>query len=293
MEMPYSIIRTMGLESGPSGGFERPRPHNDTIEGKVETTFTELDIDQATHIPLPATITWSGAQLSFQQAGTYNMPERFGMSSHIQVYTGQLDYVDENAKVRRANLSLTTSEDKPVLFTGTTNGFYAHDPLMAGRDDPYYVVGLQPYELMENMTRMSAAYHELGHVAIYHNDFDTQLLQAAVSLNGHDLPPVACAWIYGDELARAIPRSIREQEPAFQATRHELSRLQGRNYDVEKVIDLFHERNAWAAGMVLVRANGYPTGFERPGSYFDYGRLCLSSYAVHYRDLRFVHGLRK
>ena len=283
----------MGIESGPSGGFERPRTEYTTIEGKVESSFTEIDIDQAFHIPLPPTITWPTARLSFEQVGTYNMPERFGMSSHIPVYAGQMEYVGKKGKIRKANLSLTTSKDKPVLFTGTRNGFYAHDPLMAGREHPFYVVGLQPDELIENMSRMSAIYHELGHVAIFHEDLDTQLLQAAVTLQGRDLPPVALARTYGSELADALPRGIREEQSPFEATRQALTRLEARNYKVAKVVHLFHERNAWAVGMNMVRAKGYPTGFEKDSSYFDYARLCLDSYARYYGDRRFVQGMRK
>ena len=281
----------MGIESGTSG-YERPRPQEARIEGGIESSFTEIDIDQAAHIPLPAQIVWPNARLTFSQVGTYNMPERFGMSSHIQVYTGKLEQVRKKGNIRKSNLSLTTSKGKPVLFTGTTNGFYAHDPLMSGREYPFYVIGLQVDELKENMTRMSATYHELGHVLIFHNDLDTRLLKAAISLKGRDLPPVAMVQTYGNELAHALPYGIREQQPPFEATIYALTRLEARSHGVDKTIHLFHERNAWAAGMNLVRANGYPTGFQRQTSYFDYARLCLATYARYYGDRRFVEGLR-
>ncbi|MEO6508419.1 MAG: hypothetical protein ABIO02_00545, partial [Patescibacteria group bacterium] len=118
----------MGIESGGSGGYERPRTQYDTIEGKEVSTFTELDIDQATHVPLPTSISWPTARLSFQQVGVYDMPVRFGRTDNIPVYAGQLEYFVKKGKAKRSNLSLLTSKEKPVLFTGTTNGFYAHDP---------------------------------------------------------------------------------------------------------------------------------------------------------------------
>lgn len=282
----------MGIESGPRGGFEAPRPVEARIEGQLESSFTEIDMDQASHVPLPGQITWDTARLTFQKVGRYNMPERFGMYSNVLLYAGQLEYRGRNGNKRASNLSLTTSKDKPVLFTGTKNGFYAHDPLMGGRENPFYVVGLQVDELEDNMSRMSATWHELGHVAIFHTDADTKLLKAALSLKGRDLPNVRLAQVYGTELARALPYGFREKQPPVAPTRQALTRLESRSRSVDKVVHLFHERNAWAAGMNMVRDNEYPTGFQSPASYFDYARLCLSSYAKYYGDRRFVQGMR-
>lgn len=279
----------MGIESGPDGYIDRPRTTEARIEGEVESSFTEIDMDQATHVPL-RDITWPTARLTVKQLGTYNMPERFGMSSNIQLYAVELEYKGSDGRTRKSNLSLTTSKAKPVLFTGTTNGFYAHDPLMGGRENPFYVIGLQVDELAENMSRMSATWHELGHVALFHTDADTKLLGAAVSLRPQDLPQVALARRYGENLAHVLPHGIREQQPPFEATRQALIRLAARNYGVDKIVHVFHERNAWASGMHLVRSNYYPTGFQKPASYFEYAQLCLATYERYYNERKFVKG---
>lgn len=283
----------MGIEGGPRGGDSyRPRTLESRIEGEVESSFTEIDMDQATYVPLPAQIAWPTARFSFQEVGRYNMPERFGMSSNVQLYAGQLEYKDGNGKKRKSNLSLTTSKAKPVLFTGTTNGFYAHDPLMGGRENPFYVVGLQVDELEESLSRMAATWHELGHVALFHTDADTRLLQAAISLKGKDLPDIAMAKAYGSDLANSLPYGLRDEQPPLEVTRHALTRLEARSHQTDRSVHLFHERNAWVAGMHLVRGNEYPTGFQRPASYFDYARLCLATYERYYNDAKFVKGWR-
>ncbi len=161
---------------------------------------------------------------------------------------------------------------------------------MGGRENPFYVVGLQVDELAENMSRMSATWHELGHVTLFHTDADTQLLGAAISLRAQDLPPVALAKEYGNELARALPYGLREQKTPIALNRHTLFQLQGRSHHIERATSLFHERNAWAAGMHLVRASEYPTGFQKPESYFEYARLCLKTYERYYNEGKFVKG---
>lgn len=286
----------MGIESF-SGGFgfvdtppQRLQSIETQIEGEVESSFTELDIDQATHIPLHD-ITWEKARFLFEEVGRYSLPQRFGMSSDAKLYIGVLEYLDNKGQSRRKNLSLTTSENKPVLFTGTTNGFYAHDPLMAGRDEPFYVVGLELADLEEKLTRMAGTYHELGHVVLCHSNADTQLFQSALSLQKDDLPKVAKALTYGTELANAIPDHVRNDQP--RADRQTLFRLSGRYNKIDMAKNLFHERNAWAAGMKIVRENDYPTGYSNPLSYFEYARLCLATYARYHDEEKFVKGLRK
>lgn len=284
----------MGIEGGTRGEENyRPRTLESRIEGEVESSFTEIDIDQAIHVPPPTQIAWPTARFSFQEAGIYNMTERFGMSCNVQLYACQLEYRDKSGKKRKSNLSLTTSKDKPVLFTGTTNGFYAHDPLMSGREHPFYVVGLQVDELEENMSRMSSTWHELGHVVLFHTDVDTSLLQAAFFLQGKDLPDIAMARAYASDLANALPYGICEQQPPFEVTRHALTRLEARSHQTDRSMHLFHERNAWATGMYLVKKNDYPTGFQSPTSYFDYARLCLATYGRYYGDKKFVRGWKQ
>ncbi len=90
----------MGIESGPSGYIDKPRIAEARIEGEVETSFTEIDMDQATHVPL-RDVTWPDACLTVKQVGTYNMPERFGLSSHIQLYTAELEHRGRNGRKRK------------------------------------------------------------------------------------------------------------------------------------------------------------------------------------------------
>lgn len=279
----------MGIESGPRGGYggnETPRQREALIEGEVESSFNEIDIDQAIHIPLPRAIKWQTASLTFREEGTYNKPGLFG--GIIQLYSGQLEYrISKNVK-KKSNLALTTPKGKPVLFTGTTNGFYAHDPLSAGKDNPFYVIGIKPYELVDDSSRISSIWHEMGHVLIFHTDADNQLLLAALSLKTEDLPNIAKAKEYGTELARTISKNMRELNPPV--NRFLITEMEASNYGLKKAMSLFHERNAWASGIKLARANQYPTGFQTRDGYFDYARLCLSTYAQHYSDEKFVNG---
>lgn len=197
----------MSIEGGSSGGIEKPRPEFDRIEGKVESSFSEITMDDAIHVPL-YDVTWSTANLIFRKVGTYTMLGIWG--GNIELYAGQFQYTGRDGDRQAVNLSLTTSREKPVLFTGTTNGFYAHDPLMVGRDDPFYVVGVIPDELQANMSRMSGIWHELGHVALFHTELDLQLLKAALSLKVADLPNVRLSLAYGNDLVKALPDRVRE-----------------------------------------------------------------------------------
>ena len=280
------------MEREPSYDYERERrtEMEASIEGRVERSFTEIDISQAQPIPLHD-ITWLNAALTFGEIGRYSVPSgQFGMDVPVRLYAAQLEYIDKNGGKRKGDLTATTPKGKPVLFSGDSNGFYAHDPLMRGKADPFYVVGIQPEELAKNMNRLSAVYHELGHVLIFHKDADTQLLRAALTLQAKYLPEVSLAAKYASELAGLIPDSVRGQN--LHPTRNTLSRLEARLYSVGRIVSLFHERNAWAAGANLFRGNNYPTGFQEQRSYFKYAKLCLSSYARHYKDKRFVTGLR-
>ncbi len=282
----------MGVESGPREP-DRPRKAEARIEGEVETSFVEIDIDQANHVPLPDTIAWDNARLKFKKVGQYNMPERFGFSSNVDLYVGDLEYEDQNGNTQEANLSLAISEEKPILFTGTTNGFYAHDPLISGRDNPFYVVGLCVDELRGKMSHLSAVWHELGHVAIFHKDLDTKLLRGAITKREEDLPDVRMASEYVRGLTGVMPWYDFKDDPSFKVTRKNLFGLMSRNRKFDSAVSLFHERNAWAAGINISRRNGYPTGFQNPDSYFDYARLFLGSYGRYYNDRRFTEGFSK
>lgn len=279
----------MGVESGSSGSYEVPRPRSveAKIEGEFVQSFPEITFDEGHHIPL-SDIHWATAALRFKRVGSYTKPERWGLPSPVDLYTATLQYQDEQGNETVDNLSLLASPKKPVLFTGTKNGFYAHDPLILGKTDPFYLVGIQPYELEERMSELSAIWHELGHVGIFHANADTDLAQAAISLEEEDLPAVANAIAYGNHLAAVLPERIRRQQP--NVDRHLLFQLMGGNHQVNESVRLFHERNAWAGGIQLARGRGYPTGFQNPESYFAYAKLCLLSYANHFNDRKFVTG---
>lgn len=280
----------MGIESG-SRGIDSYRPEvlETCIEGKVESTFGEVDIDQASHIPLPNHIKWPGVRLSFQKVGTYPFRMRFRTTENIPLYSGKIVYKDGTNTQHVSPLSLLISQEKPVLFTGTTNGFYAHDPLMAGKDLPFYVVGLDVEELSQQMSRLSALWHELGHVVLFDSDADIQLLHAALTLNADNLPNIAASFLYANDLVSSLPPL--SSQPNEYLTRQQLFELGSRSYRTDKSIRLFHERNAWAAGMHLVNIHQYPIGFEKKSSFLDYARFCLATYARYYEDRRFTEGL--
>lgn len=268
----------------------QPETLETCIEGNVESTFGEIDIDQAGHVPLPNHIKWQGAHLSFQKVGTYPFRMRFG-TENIPLYSGQLAYKDWSNTQRISPLSQLVSQEKPVLFTGTTNGFYAHDPLMAGKDLPFYVVGLDVQELSQQMSRLSALWHELGHVVLFDSDADIQLLHAALTLDIDNLPDVAASFLYANDLVSSLP-PLNSQSSGY-LTRQQLFELSSRSYRTDKSIHLFHERNAWAAGMHLVNTQEFPIGFEKKSSFVEYAHFCLATYARYYRDRRFIEGLSK
>lgn len=282
----------MGIEGAPREP-DRQRIIEARIEGEVESSFTEIDIDEARHIPLPDEIVWENARLLFKKAGTYVMPERFGLTENIEVYAGVLEYKGQDGETRQTNLSLTTSEEKPVLFTGTRYGFYAHDPLAKNSDEPFYVAGLCVEDLKESMAKLSAVWHELGHIAIYHEDIDLQLLKGSITERKKDMPEVRKVLAYVAEMRDKMPWFEIKDNPNFTVSRRNMFRLMDRGYHFDAAVNLFHERNAWAAGANISRRNDYPTEFKNSNSYFDYARLCLSTYATYHRDDRFVKGFRK
>lgn len=281
----------MNVEQLPNFHIDRPKPAIARIEGRIETSFSEIDPSDMQPIPLH-NIVWDGVSLTFKKVGDYSVPTGpFGMDIPVELYTGELGYEDIEGEQRKSNLTAITSGPKPVLFAGARNGFYAYDPLAKGKGDPFYVVGIQPAELEEDMKKLAAVYHELGHVLICDTNADLKLLKAALTRQKRHLPKIRKASAYGAELAMTIPNHVRQNPPPV--NRNTLFTMDGSSRGAEKAISLFHERNAWAAGMNIVRANNYPTGYENPLSFFDYARLCLSSYGNHYRDQKFVKGWKK
>lgn len=276
------------MERMPDFYRDIPRTPSAEIEGKRERPFTEIDPGQMQPVPL-RDIEWKNAALRFQEVGSILIPRGpFGMDMPALLYTGQLEI--GKGKKRTVNLTKLV-ENKPILFTGTGNGFFAYDPELVGRGDDLFAVGVQPDELEADMSKLSAVYHELGHVFICDGDLETQIVQAGISLSKKDLPPVRNARGFANVVAHGIPESLRVSR--LRIHRKNLSRLEASNGAVSNGVSLFHERNAWAGGMRLARRLGLPTGFKNPESYFEYARLCLSTYADSRRDQRYVNGFRK
>lgn len=267
----------------------------------ADINLTEADADGMGFVPLPTDITWQATRLIFQEVGTYNSEADSPFPENTPLYRGYLEYVDPDGNQRNADLSLTTSVDKPVLFTGTKDGFSAHDPLMPGSNNPYYVVSIDPDELRTDMTALCKLWHELGHTIVFHINADTQLLQAALSGNNEGLPPIRQAQRYAQELRQSLSRITLhnyERNPS-PVTREQLSdHMQlsigrGRHIPFE-ILDLFGERNATAAGAHLILRHGYPTGFQDVLSYFHYTRTGLRRHGEQFGNAReFVTGLKR
>src|SRR3989338_423247 len=64
----------------------------------------------------------------------------------------------------------------------------------------FYVVGVNPFELEEDIKQHAGTYHEIGHVLIVDCGFDAALLRAAVELERKHLPAVAMSLAYGIDL---------------------------------------------------------------------------------------------
>ena len=273
----------------------RPKSPEINIEGRVETALAEINPADSLTVPLPPTITWDDAQLRFERVDDYMMPLRFTMGEHIDLYTGFIDFVDRNSGINRtANISSLISSKVPVLYTGTQNGFYAHDPRVIGRckkDYPFYVVGVQPGELEESQGKLSAVWHENGHIRIMHKGYDTRLFESAINYRDN-LPKIQKIKIYLNNLDQIIQQSTRSALASTQITQQILHDSCNWDSQIDKAISLFHERNAWAGGAHITRHYGLPIGFQRNTSYAEYARFCLSTYAEGYHEDRFTNGWR-
>ena len=266
------------------------------IEGRVETAFTEITAEQTQPIVLPPAITWDTARLRFEQVkAAYSVPSGpFGREEQILLYEGILDYRSGgNNRSGGQKLSLPLSSlvqgDKPIFFAGSYNGFYAHDPEMVGRSNPFYVVGIQPGELERNMARLCSIYHELGHVFVYSGNYDVQLFQAGLTLRTRYIPRVKGALRYAQFMDEAIEYDRLSRDQMI-TNRTELTRLELQYPEIAKAVSLFHERFAWAGGGRLKMRYNLPTGFEHSTSLATYGKFCLGTYAKAYHDKHFVDG---
>lgn len=272
------------------------RQHLDTInnfaeiEGKRLRGITEISPDKgvASHL---SDIAWKSASLVFEPVMEYQMPGTAKFSSPSLLYTAELTFETQTGSTTMADLSLTTDKDKPIFFTGVRNGFYAYDPLIDGKKDPFYVIGVQPDTLEADITSLSAIWHLQGHTLLYQTNADTQLLHAAMSGKKKDSPDIRQIEVYNAELAKYLPKHLRQQDyPRNSITRQFLGK---QGFEVQRESSLFNERNAWAAGHHLVQSHNYPTGFTNSRSYVDYAKLCLRQYTNFYHDARFLNGIKK
>lgn len=268
-------------------GFERPK----TIEGEPVETLVEIEIEQSQTVPL-RDIVWPNASLKFQQVGTYQT-QQYGLPVVHPLYTAVFEFKDRDGETTRVVLSDTTGgkSRRKCLFTGSRNGFFAHDPRSRGLDKPFYVIGVNPFELQDDIRHMAGTYHELGHAIIMDEGSDTALFKTAVSLKGQDLPGRRGVTKYAQRLARTIPSSWRTEIKPGQITPKQVWDGMSNRYDVDREMRLFHERYAWAGAAQMIKQHDAPIGFRKFSSIFEYARLCLKSYARKFSDESFVSGI--
>ena len=271
-------------------GFRPEYRPSINIEGEPISPFREITIDEADPVDL-RDITWTRNQagISFEQVGTYRK-KRFGNSEQYNLYMASSQHLDPDGQSRQTDLTNISSK-KRILFTGSRNGFFMHDPAWVGVDADFYVVGVNPFELEEDIKQHAGTYHEIGHVLIVDCGFDAALLRAAVELERKHLPAVAMSLAYGIDLATSISEQSRTNMKGKQLDSRALIELMVDEPRVDDSLRLFHERNAWAAGMRLQRQHNFPTGFEEKRSVAKYARCFLETYVASYADRRFVEGV--
>jgi len=279
----------MGIE----GGYTEhgPKKQVATIEGEPVSSIVEISIDESEDIPLPPQIPWQDSRLVFEKVDQTYTFKRYGWPVTVPLYLAHFEFKDKKGRPKRINLTQTT-RTRPCYFTGSSTGFYAHDPKMNGRDDNFYVIGVQPYELEDDQKHIAGVDHELGHAILMDEEADTKLFQAGISLSGDNLPEYAGIIRYANVLAAAIPERWRKQIKSDEVERTTLGEARKESHNVDLGVRLFHERYAWAAGINLSKRRQSPTGFERPSSVVDYAKFCLESYVRYYHDQRFVKGVK-
>ena len=265
-----------------SHGKQRPEMR---IEGRIERPFIETPPSDITPIELEDIHWENGTALRFHNVGRALLPlGHFGMEIPLILYVADLEMNDGE---RVAHLSSLTSKGKPTLFTGSQSGFFAFDPAIARKNDPYYLIGVESEELKETIASLSAVYHEMGHVKIMHEGYDLSLVEAALKRDGDFLPPVLNAARYATPMVKHMP------EPDKKVTIGRLRELVHQNRMVNHHLSVFHERNAWAAGANIAHAKKLPLGFERWSSYVEYAKFCLKTYEDERGDRRYTGGLRQ
>ncbi|OGG09875.1 hypothetical protein A2154_04535 [Candidatus Gottesmanbacteria bacterium RBG_16_43_7] len=279
------------MEYAPRFDFEPKQNDGIEIEGRIERPFSETEITLTRPTVLPKTIIWPNARLRFTDLKTsYNAPiGTFGLEVPVNLYFGALDYVDRHNHVKTLDLSSLAIDQQPICFSGSENGFYAHDPETIGRKRSFYLIGVQPDELIDNMRRIVAIYHELGHVFLFANNYDISLVQAAITKKRKDVPELNGILAYAQNLAYLL---LQEKVPNDTQinNRFQLTRLESQHYRVGDGVSLFHERYAWAGGGRLMIKHDLPSGFKKATSFTEYAKFCLGTYAKAHKDDRFTHG---
>lgn len=278
------------IEGGPSREY-KPATY---IEGERVESFQETTIDRSDPMELED-VTWDdyGALIHFRQVGRYSMRAQFGQTLTYPLYESVIVYKTDTGR-KKTNLTKVTKQ-KRCLFTGSRNGFFMHDPAWDGVESNFYVIGLQPRE-MQNICENAGTFHELGHAIIVDNNYDTDLFNASLYEDELIIPPVKQAITYASSLHANISDRYREDTIKYldgkKATSQAMFEAMQAHYGIDNDMRLFHERNAWAAGMRLQKRLAFPTGFTKRTSLITYAKFCLESYARSFGDRRFVEGLR-
>lgn len=280
----------MGIEGG---GFVEAGLSRTTkrIEGEPISLLAEISIDEAEFVPLPTKIRWREGELTFKEVARYGIRSRFSGQVQVPLYEGKLSFKGRDGKTKEVNLSGKTT-GKPSLFTGTNNGFFAHDPGMESVNKHFYVVGIGPDELEGDIRGMAGVYHELGHTFLYDNGADAMLVKGSLARRKVLLPNYAGILGYAQLLAEAMPEQWRGAIRPEDVNRGVLGEMRRRDASVDANIRLFHERFAWAAGIFMQRKDHSPTGFEKRSSVIEYAKLCLQTYVDHYGTRKFVVGVK-
>lgn len=252
---------TLGISTDGSGGRELP-PNALRLSQDVSIEFTDTGADYRPGL----------ARRNFD-------------SPSYPLYSAILHYGQKSLDLT----SGTGASTKPVFFTGTEGSFLACDPRMNGDDREYMVVGVDHEELQETPGKLSAVWHELGHIAIFDREHDVDAAYTAQSGKTEFTPDLKDIDLYIDELKRSIPT----QEKWVTTTTELWTSLMRPTLpiNVEKAVFLLHEHKAWIIGKQIKDRLGAPDGFKNPDSFRKYAYACLASYARYYQDDRFHRGM--
>lgn len=279
--------------------FGRPRgPETIRIEGSEVKAMRETTIDQVDQTDL-FDIDWEDqrAGLRVTKVGIYHK-KVYGEEVRYPLYElTAWHYNSTQAKNVPVNLSDKVTTRKKTLFTGSRSGFFMHDPAWAGIDTDYYVVGVNPFELRDDIRKNAATFHELGHALIVDRRLDLRLFRSALHPEAIALPPVAMAAAYRALLRVALLgggslEALKEAQGISRVDSRVQFELMNENREFDAAMRVFHERNAWAAAMHLFRKYAFPSGYEHSKSLETYAQFCLETYRRAFGEKKFTKGLR-